>query len=127
MHDVVYDAGALIAAERNEHTFWRRHLAYLEGGVAPVVTAPVLAQVWHGGARQVRLRFALRGCDVEPFTRARAEATGELLRRSGTADVVDASVVESAARWEAGILTSDAIDIEHVLQAASLDLVIERI
>jgi predicted nucleic acid-binding protein len=70
------------------------------------------------------LRFLLRGCEIEPFTEERAESTGELVGLARTADIVDASVVECARRWGAAILTADRGDIERLLQAASIDLVV---
>jgi hypothetical protein len=123
----VYDSGALISAERGDGPFWDFHRGLIVYKVVPIVPTPVLAQVWRGGSRQVRLRFLLRGCDIEPFTRERAEATGQLLRASRTDDVVDASVVECARRWSAAVITGDREDIEHLLEAAGISLVVEQI
>jgi hypothetical protein len=41
--DVVYDTGALIAAERNDRAFWADHRIRLEQGTVPVTPAPVVA------------------------------------------------------------------------------------
>ncbi|MEA2501904.1 MAG: hypothetical protein QOD01_2015, partial [Actinomycetota bacterium] len=42
---VVYDAGVLVAADRNDRTVWADHRARLELGTVPLTTAPVVAQV----------------------------------------------------------------------------------
>ncbi len=61
MRAVVYDAGPLIAAERNERRFWAEHRARLEMGIVPCVPTVVVAQVSRS-ARQAQLRRLLRGC-----------------------------------------------------------------
>src|SRR5471030_2454795 len=92
MNPAVYDAGALVAADRNERSTWAEHRVRLEAGVIPSVPAPVVAQVSRS-ARQARLRRFLRGCDVVDFREVDAHAAGRLLARSRTSDVVDAAVV----------------------------------
>ena len=54
MKPVVYDAGALVAADRSERSFWADHKARLEMGMVPIVPAPVVAQVSRS-ARQAQL------------------------------------------------------------------------
>ena len=66
---VVYDAGLLVAAERNDREVWADHRARLEVGVVPVTTALVVAHVSRS-PRQVQLRRFLRGCDLGGFTQA---------------------------------------------------------
>ncbi len=78
----VYDAGVLIAADRNDRDVWADHRARLELGIAPVPTAPVVAQVSRS-SRQVPLRRFLRGCDIVAFTPAQAHAVGALLGAAG--------------------------------------------
>ena len=55
MTPVVYDAGVLIAADRNDRAVWADHRIRLEAGIIPVVPAPVIAQVSRSPA-QVQLR-----------------------------------------------------------------------
>ena len=113
MTGLVLDAGALIAVERLD----RRARAVLAERTGPVVIpAPVLAQVWRDGARQIRLaRFIqTRGTTVEAFDGLEARAAGVLLGRSGTSDVVDASVVLSARRHKARVRTSDPDDLRRI-------------
>ena len=77
------------------------------------VPAGVLAQVWRGD-RSVRLAQFLHGCEVEPLTEERAKNVGQLLARSGTSDVIDASVVVSAASRGDAIVTSDPDDMRRL-------------
>jgi predicted nucleic acid-binding protein len=102
----VYDAGALIAAERDDQTFGVRHARALHRERRPIVATPVLTQVWRGGARQLRLSMVLRGCDIEPTSEDAARFAGVLLHRSGIADAVDAIVVATAAAYEALVITN---------------------
>jgi hypothetical protein len=52
---IVYDAGVLVAAERDDRSVWADHRIRLEVGAVPTTTAPVVAQVSRS-ARQVQLR-----------------------------------------------------------------------
>jgi hypothetical protein len=103
MSGVVYDAGALVAAERNDRSLWADHRVRLEAGVVPVVPAPVVAQVSRS-PRQARLRRLLRGCEILALDESTAHAVGRLLGRSGTADIVDATVVTVARRLRATVV-----------------------
>ena len=123
MTQVVYDSGALIAADRNERTFWLDHRVRLEQGVIPVVPATVIAQVSRS-ARQVPLRRLLKGCDVAVLDEAGAHRVGRLLGSTGTADVVDANVAAVAADLGAAVLTSDRSDIERLLASTDSSAVV---
>lgn len=118
MSGVTYDAGAFIAAERNDRSIWADHKALLEDGVDIVVPAGVVAQVWRGGARQAGVARLLGGCVIDPLDEPRARAVGALVGASGTSDIVDAHVAEVAVRLgHFAIYTSDRKDIEKVLAA----------
>ena len=106
----VYDAGVLIAADRNDRDVWADHRARLERGIAPVTTAPIVAQVSRSD-RQAQLRRFLRGCDTVAFTPAQAHAVGALLGAADAADVVDAHLVLVAGELGASVLTSDKDDL----------------
>jgi len=123
MSGAVYDAAVLIGAERSDRRLWAEHRVRLEAGVVPVVPAPVVAQVSRS-PRQVQLRRLLRGCDVVALDESRAHAVGRLLGRSGTADIVDATVVTMAIATQAEIVTSDRDDISRLANAAGARLVI---
>ena len=125
MSDVVYDAGTLVAAERNDRRFWLGHRIRLEAGVVPIVPAPVVAQV-SGSPRQAQLRRLLRGCEVLALDEPTAHAVGQLLGRSGTADIVDATVVVVAMAQQAEIVTADRSDISRLAASAGARLVITR-
>ena len=120
---VLYDAGALIAADRNVATFWHQHRRLLEQKVVPLTTAPVIAQVSRD-SRQARLHRLLKGCEVAPFSDNEAHAAGALLARSGTSDVVDAHVVLRAAANNLTVLTSDVDDIEWLAEAGGLSITV---
>ena len=111
--NVVYDAGALIAADRGDRRFLVLHDEFLSAGVVPVVPAGVLAQVWRDPARQAGLVRTLRGCRVESLDRNCAELAGLRARRTKVSDVVDCSVAEAAASLDAVVMTSDPEDISR--------------
>jgi predicted nucleic acid-binding protein len=112
----VYDAGALIAADRSDREVWADHRARLELGVLPVTTAPVVAQVSRSG-RQAQLRRFLRGCDVVPFLEDEVHDIGALAGRSGSSDVVDVHVVAVAHRRGFGVVTGDEDDLKPIVEA----------
>lgn len=123
MSGVVYDAGALVAAERSDRRLWAEHRVRLEAGMVPVVPAPVVAQVSRS-PRQAQLRRLLRGCEVLSLDASMAHAVGRLLGRSGTADIADATVVTAAIAMQAQIVTSDRDDVSRLADAAGARLVI---
>ena len=111
---LVLDAGALIAVERADRpTLMLMEAARLQGRNL-VVPAGVVAQVWRGGSRQARLaRFlAARGVEVEALTEDGAKAAGLVCGRAGAGDVVDVSVVVTARRHRATVVSSDRADLE---------------
>ena len=123
---VVYDAGALIAADRSDREVWAEHRVRLELGVVPATTAPVVAQVSRSG-RQAQLRRFLRGCAVVPFTDEDAHPVGALAGASGSSDVVDVHVVAVAHRRGFGVLTSDEADLLPIAEACPSAVTIIRI
>lgn len=118
----VYDAGALIAAERSDRVFARIHQRALQHRQPPVVPAAVLAQVWAGSARQALLSRVLDGCDIEPLTERHARVIGQLRVKSRISDVVDICVVEIAMRRALTIVTSDPKDIQAIIDGAQLQV-----
>lgn len=118
MPGATYDTGALVAAERNDRSMWAIHAELLEDQVIPVVPAPVLAQAWRGGQRQVGLSRLLALCSVEDMTEKNARAIGALAGRSDHADIVDLAVIECAARRGNAVVTADADDMGRIAHAA---------
>lgn len=113
---MVLDAGALIAIDRSDRRIAGLIALGRRAGADLVTVAPVLAQVWRNGARQVQLARALAMIDVAPMDADAARSTGELLKAAGGADVVDASVA-LLARPGDQILTSDPGDLDTLVKA----------
>jgi PIN domain len=111
---LVLDAGALIAVERGDRDTAAVIEVARQEDRTVVVPAGVVGQVWRGGGRQARLARLLNAHDVlvEPLTDAGARAAGLLCGAAGTTDVIDASVVFTAHRHGATVLSSDRADLE---------------
>jgi predicted nucleic acid-binding protein len=121
MRPVVYDAGVLIAADRNQRRTWAEHRVRLETGLIPLVSSPVVAQVSRS-PQQVQMRRFLRGCEVVSFDEAAAHAAGALLGRARRKDVVDASVAVLSIGRAADVVSDDAQDIRRLLSVAGAKL-----
>lgn len=110
------DAGALIALDRGD----RRMVALIREALAQGrsfrVPAGVVAQAWRDGRRQVVLSRFLRGAEVGivPLDDRMSRAAGELCGISGTADVIDASVVLVARERRDVIVTADPSDLRRL-------------
>jgi predicted nucleic acid-binding protein len=126
MPGLVYDAGALLAAERRDVAVALLHQRAVRTGVRPIVPAAVLAQAWRGGPRP-GLSLLLKGCLILPVDEHLARAAGTACGRARTSDVVDALVVVTAARLDATILTSDPDDLHHLADAINTKLTIRTI
>lgn len=115
---LILDAGGLIAFERGDRRVLR--LIELAGDIA--VPAGVVGQVWRNPARQVRL-VRLLSTDqvtVRPLDAVTAKAAGHLCGATGTADVIDASVVLLAREMQGVAVTSDAGDLRQLDPRISL-------
>ncbi|MGH7271303.1 MAG: PIN domain-containing protein [Polyangiaceae bacterium] len=120
---IVLDAGALVAFERNDRKVRTLiELAFAHGGTVHTCGG-VVAQVWRDGSRQARLARLLGSglVHVQALDREEAQAIGSLCGKSGTSDVIDASVALLARRHSAAVVTSDLGDLRHL--DPSLDLV----
>lgn len=113
---VTLDAGALIAFERAE----RKAVALLalarERGEPLSVPVGVIGQVWRDGRRQAVLARLLGSGAVEivGLDDLGARAAGQLCGVSGTADVIDATVVLCARARGRRIATSDPDDMRRL-------------
>jgi len=123
---ITYDSGAIIAADRAERRIWARHRALLALREVPTVPAPVVAQSWRGGGRQVLLARLLTGCKVEALDDGQARAVGSLAARAATTDIVDACVVEGAIRRHDLVVSSDPDDLQAIAAAVIRRLEIDR-
>jgi hypothetical protein len=112
---LVYDAGALVAADRQSRRVWTLHYASLQAGSLPVVPTPALVQVFRDGARQVNLARLLKGCRELPLDGELARRAGRLCGAASMADVTDAVVAVVAADHAAAVVTSDPGDLAHLL------------
>ncbi|HEX6358036.1 PIN domain-containing protein [Actinophytocola sp.] len=119
---LVYDAGALLAAERNDRKFLVMHKTALLAGRHVLVPAPVLTQAWRGGGGQAVLARVLKGCEILPTDEDVAKRAGVLLGLSRTADAVDAIVVATAVKLTATVVTSDPKDLQVLGDAARFHL-----
>ncbi|CAN5923507.1 hypothetical protein BH11MYX4_BH11MYX4_15840 [soil metagenome] len=116
MSGLVFDAGALIAFERNDRAVVMLAKRLLALRAKLIVPAGVVGQVWRDGARQARLARLLGSpiTLVEPLDDRRARAAGQLCGVSGTRDVIDAAVVLSAREHARPVATSDPDDLRRL-------------
>jgi hypothetical protein len=105
---------------------WARHRALLARREVPTVPAPVAAQSWRGGGRQVLLARLLAGCDGEALDDDQARSVGSLATRAPTTDIVDACVVEGAMRRDDLVVSSDEGDLQAIAAAISRRLEVDR-
>ena len=124
MSGATFDAGGLIALDRND----RRVLALLaraaERGARITIPATALAQAIRNPARQAQIARLIRqpSTDLIALNGPDATAVGLLLARTGTADIVDAHVAICAQRAGQAVVTSDAADLHRI--APDLRLVV---
>jgi predicted nucleic acid-binding protein len=118
---IVYDTGALLAAERRNADFLALHDELTAARIRPVVPVVVLAQAWRGGP-QHQISRVLKGCDVHPDDNRIGRAAGVACGASGTADVVDAIVVTTAVQYQAAVVTSDPDDLNHLADSIGVKL-----
>jgi hypothetical protein len=113
-----YDAGALIAADRNDRRMMTLHYRLLKRKQVPTVPAPVLARTWRGGP-QPELSRLLAGCRIDQgWTEADARSIGALCATAETSDVVDGLVVLTALERSDAVVSSDPQDLRKLAGAA---------
>ncbi len=112
----VFDAGALIAFERLDRFVVVLVQEIRRGGGTIRVPAGVVGQVWRGGARQATLARLLGSklVVVQALDDRTARAAGQLCGRSGTKDVIDASVIVTARTHGLPVVTSDPHDLRRL-------------
>jgi hypothetical protein len=124
--NLVLDAGALIGIDRDS----RRTAGLIElgrrSGANLVTSAPVVAQAWRGGGRQARLARLLAMIEVRAAHLPDAQAAGELLASSGSADVVDALLAMVAVPGDQ-VLTSDPNDLRMLLAHRDIPVTVVRV
>lgn len=122
MAGVTFDAGGLIALDRND----RRVVTLLaeadETAARITIPATALAQAIRRPDRQARLARLVRQptTDVIALDRVDAASVGRLLAASGTSDITDAHVVICARRGQQQVVTSDPDDLRVLDRAVQL-------
>jgi hypothetical protein len=113
---VTFDAGGLIALDRDDRRVIALVARAAERGMRVTVPATALAQAIRNPSRQARLSRLMRqaGTDLIALDRPDATAVGLLLARTATADVVDAHVVICARRTGQVVVTSDVSDLRRI-------------
>jgi predicted nucleic acid-binding protein len=116
VNGIVFDAGGLIALERNDRRIYSILDTALEDGNRLIVPATALAQVIRNPARQVRLWRMIQfdGTEVVPLDASHAQAVGALLARTATNDIADAHVVVCAQMAGCAVITSDSRDLRRL-------------
>ena len=121
MPTIVYDARALLAAERGNPDFLALHDEVTAAHIRPLVPVVVLAQAWRGGP-QHQISRVLKGCDIIADDGRTGRAAGIACAASRTTDVVDAIVIATAVRHQAPIVTSDAGDLARIADAIGVTI-----
>jgi hypothetical protein len=113
---VTFDAGGLIALDRNDRRVITLLARAAELGLRVTIPATTLAQAIRNPARQTRLSRLIRqdSTDLVPLNGPDATAVGILLAKTATADIVDAHVVICARRARQVVVTSDPGDIRRI-------------
>jgi hypothetical protein len=116
VNGIIFDAGGLIALERNDRRIFSILGTALEDGDRIIVPATALAQVIRNPARQVRLWRMIQfdRTEVVPLDGAHAQAVGALLAQTATADITDAHVVICARMSGCAVITSDPLDLKRL-------------
>jgi predicted nucleic acid-binding protein len=116
VNGIVFDAGGLIALERNDRRVFSILKTSLEDGGRILIPATVLAQVIRNPARQVRLwrTIQFENTEVIPLDGSHAQAVGALLARTATSDIADAHVVICAQTAGCAVITSDPLDLRRL-------------
>lgn len=115
---MILDAGGILALARRDGLARAALDRAIREGYVVVIPTPVLAQVYRGGRDRADVDRVLNKVDaVLPTSERVARRAGELQAKTGTTDAVDAIVAaEALASVPALILTSDARDLERLLE-----------
>lgn len=116
MNGITFDAGGLIALERNDRRVISIIATALEDSARIIVPATVLAQVIRNPAKQVRLWRVIQyeKTEVIALDGWHAQAVGALLAQTRTSDITDAHVVICAQRAGSAVITSDPLDLRRL-------------
>jgi len=116
VNGITFDAGGLVALERNDRRLFSILNTALEDGGRIIVPSTALAQVIRNPARQVRLwrMILFDKTEVVPLDGSHAQAVGALLALTGTSDITAAHVVICAKKEGFAVITSDPLDLKRL-------------
>jgi hypothetical protein len=116
MPGLTFDAGGLIALDRNDRRIVVLLARAAQTGAPITVPATALAQAVRQPERQARLARLVRQptTTVVPLDRVDATSVGRLLAASKTSDIVDAHVVICGRRSGQRVATSDPGDLRRL-------------
>ncbi len=114
--NLVLDAGALISFERGSQMMAVLIEQADERGDAVVIPASALGQVWRGGSKVARLARLVEASEVDALDERRAKEVGMRLGVRRGNDVADGHVICCAVEREAIVVTSDAGDMESLVE-----------
>ena len=125
MAGVTFDAGGLIALDRNDRRVIVLLARAVETNSRVTIPSSALAQAMRRPERQVRLSRLIRQptSDVVPLDRVDAVNVGRLLAASVTSDIVDAHVVVCARRSNQRVVTSDPDHLSRLDRTLELIIV----
>ena len=113
--NAVLDAGALIAADRDNREMVARLRVLQRKQIDLCTSEAVIAQVWRH-PRQVNLARLLSGVAIEPLGPGDGRRIGQLLAATGLADIVDGHVALLVDQGGT-VLTSDPDDLGRLVAA----------
>lgn len=122
----ILDAGALVAVDRRNRLIGVQLRVLQQQGTPIRVSSAVVGQVWRDERKQANLARVLAGVGIEALGEDDGKRIGELLARSGSADIVDAHVALITAHADL-ILTSDPGDIRKLLQARGVSARVQTV
>jgi hypothetical protein len=116
MPGLTFDAGGLIALDRNVRKVVVLLARAAQTGASVTVPASALAQAVRRPERQVRLARLVRQptTTVVPLDRVDATHVGRLLAASRNSEIVDAHVVICGRRGGQRVVTSDGGDLRRL-------------
>lgn len=116
MTGITFDAGGLIAVDRDNREVIALLARSIEPGLRVTIPTTALAQAIRQPAKQARLSRLIRDAstDMAPLDKRDATAVGLLLAHTQTSNIVDAHVVVCARRTGQTIVTSDPRDIRRL-------------
>jgi predicted nucleic acid-binding protein len=116
MSGIAFDAGGLIALDRNDRRVLALVARAIERRMRITIPATALAQAIRNPARQSRLSRLMRqaGTDLVPLDGPDATKVGLVLARTATSDIADAHVVVCAERAGQAVVTSDPDDLRRI-------------